>query len=94
MKKAELSMSFLIVSILGILILVVVTYLVMTSFGGVTTTAGCAQAGGSCVDNCNPDSYLGGGISQAQELCEGNGQAIAGGSGQYCCAVGGESSNN
>ena len=73
MKKAELSISMIVVIAISLIILVIVVFLIANRAGSLDKSTKCTSVGGICKPYCAPADQLGG-----PDLCPGSFT-------QYCC---------
>ena len=57
MKKGDLSITTIIVVVLGLLVLVILAYILFNTSSGFGDQTECGQQGGICVDNCDSDDH-------------------------------------
>lgn len=79
MKKGDLSISTIILIVLGVLVLVIILASIFRSSDSFTTATSCSAAGGRCADECDLPWSTGDTISDADSAC---------GEGRVCCKIG------
>lgn len=80
MKKAELSISMIVLVVIALLVLVLIAYMLFQTSSNYNTSTACHQRGGVCVASggCQSNAVITGG----RELCPDSQQPT-------CCRIGG-----
>jgi flagellar basal body-associated protein FliL len=71
-KKADLSISTIVVMVLALLVLVIIVFVLFSSSDGFRSETSCLSQGGRCIDNFADCE----GVTPSNDGCSG---------GQFCC---------